>query len=100
GMATGPSQYPWVSNSMVQAGRHGYLSKVLVFSLQLIMIRITCKMQAFQKSFTFPMPQIRLLPLCLALSAVFPARAQETDDQVLQAVKVTAARADGFAPKT
>ncbi|HEX5345204.1 MAG TPA: TonB-dependent receptor, partial [Duganella sp.] len=41
---------------------------------------------------------IRPLPLCLALSAVFPAFAQ--DEQVLQAVKVTAARADGFAPKT
>ena len=40
----------------------------------------------------------RPLPLCLALSAVFPAFAQ--DEQVLQAVKVTAARADGFAPKT
>jgi iron complex outermembrane receptor protein len=40
----------------------------------------------------------RPLPLCLALSAAFPAFAQ--DEQVLQAVKVTAARADGFAPKT
>src|SRR5450830_966762 len=38
------------------------------------------------------------LPLYLALSAAFPAFAQ--DDQVLQAVKVTAARADGFEPKT
>jgi iron complex outermembrane receptor protein len=40
----------------------------------------------------------RPLPLCLALSAVLPAFAQ--DEQVLQAVKVTAARADGFVPKT
>jgi len=40
----------------------------------------------------------RPLPLCLALSAVLPAFAQ--DEQVLQAVKVTAARADGFTPKT
>jgi iron complex outermembrane receptor protein len=40
----------------------------------------------------------RPLPLCLALTAAFPAFAQ--DEQVLQAVKVTAARADGFAPKT
>lgn len=40
----------------------------------------------------------RPLPLCLALSAAFPAFAQ--DEQVLQAVKVTAARADGFAPQT
>ena len=43
---------------------------------------------------------MRLLPLYLALSAVFPAFAQEADEQVLHAVKVTAARADGFAPKT
>ena len=42
----------------------------------------------------------RPLPLYLALSAVFPAYAQEADEQVLHAVKVTAARADGFAPKT
>jgi iron complex outermembrane receptor protein len=41
---------------------------------------------------------LRLLPLCLALATAFPAFAQ--DEQVLQAVKVTAARADGFAPKT
>jgi iron complex outermembrane receptor protein len=41
---------------------------------------------------------MRHLPLCLALSAAFPAFAQ--DDQVLQAVKVTAARADGFEPRT
>ena len=41
---------------------------------------------------------MRHLPLYLALSAAFPAFAQ--DDQVLQAVKVTAARADGFEPKT
>jgi len=43
---------------------------------------------------------MRLLPLYLALSAVFPAVAQEADEQVLHAVKVTAARADGFAPNT
>jgi len=45
---------------------------------------------------------MRLLPVYLALAAVFPADAyaEQTDDQVLQAVKVTAARADGFAPKT
>lgn len=42
----------------------------------------------------------RPLPLCLALSVVFPAFAQEGDVQVLQAVQVTAARADGFMPKT
>jgi iron complex outermembrane receptor protein len=48
------------------------------------------------------MTQFRLLPLYLALSAAFPAvsMAQQAGDQVLQAVKVTAARADGFAPKT
>jgi iron complex outermembrane receptor protein len=40
----------------------------------------------------------RPLLLCLALTAAFPAFAQ--DEQVLQAVKVTAARADGFVPKT
>jgi hypothetical protein len=41
-------------------------------------------------------------PLCLALSAALPAWAwaRQADDQVLQAVKVTAVRADGFAPKT
>lgn len=43
---------------------------------------------------------MRLLPVYLALVAVFPAHAQQADDQVLQAVKVTAARADGFAPTT
>jgi iron complex outermembrane receptor protein len=43
---------------------------------------------------------MRLLPVYLALAAVFPAYAQQADDQVLQAVKVTAARADGFEPKT
>ncbi|SHM86180.1 iron complex outermembrane recepter protein [Duganella sacchari] len=43
---------------------------------------------------------MRLLPLYLAVSAVFPAFAQEADEQVLHAVKVTAARADGFAAKT
>ncbi|WP_343730415.1 TonB-dependent siderophore receptor [Duganella sp.] len=41
---------------------------------------------------------LRLLPVCLAVSAIFPAFAQ--DDQVLHAVKVTAARADGFEPRT
>jgi iron complex outermembrane receptor protein len=51
--------------------------------------------------FNLPIP-MRLLPVYLALAAVFPADAyaEQTDDQVLQAVKVTAARADGFAPKT
>ncbi|MYM33085.1 TonB-dependent siderophore receptor [Duganella sp. FT94W] len=49
---------------------------------------------------------MRLLPVYLALAAVFPAyayadaQAGQTDDQVLEAVKVTAARADGFEPKT
>ena len=60
------------------------------------MIRIIYRMSAFL-ILAFPM---RLLPVYLALVAVFPAYAQQADDQVLQAVKVTAARADGFAPKT
>jgi iron complex outermembrane receptor protein len=45
------------------------------------------------------MSQFRLLPLYLALFPI-ASLAQEGDDKVLQAVKVTAARADGFAPKT
>jgi len=45
------------------------------------------------------MSQFRLLPLYLALFPV-ASLAQEADDRVLHAVKVTAARADGFAPKT
>jgi iron complex outermembrane receptor protein len=45
------------------------------------------------------MSQFRLLPLYLALFPV-ASLAQQADDQVLHAVKVTAARADGFAPKT
>ncbi|MCX7312181.1 MAG: acetate--CoA ligase family protein [Alphaproteobacteria bacterium] len=40
------------------------------------------------------------LPLCFALCAAFPASAQSADDAVLQAVQVTAARADGFVPAT
>jgi len=44
----------------------------------------------------------RRLPLPLLLSLAFPAAAlaQEADDKVMQAVKVTAARADGLAPRT
>jgi len=45
------------------------------------------------------MSRFRLLPLYLALFPV-AAMAQEADDKVLHAVKVTAARADGFEPKT
>jgi iron complex outermembrane receptor protein len=45
------------------------------------------------------MSQFRLLPLYLALFPVV-SMAQEADDKVLHAVKVTAARADGFEPKT
>lgn len=45
------------------------------------------------------MPHVRL-PLYLMLTLAFPAAAQEADELVLQAVRVTAARADGFAPKT
>jgi iron complex outermembrane receptor protein len=45
------------------------------------------------------MSQFRLLPLYFALFPI-ASMAQEADDKVLQAVKVTAARADGFAPKT
>jgi iron complex outermembrane receptor protein len=45
------------------------------------------------------MSQFRLLPLYLALFPI-ASLAQEGDDKALQAVKVTAARADGFAPKT
>jgi iron complex outermembrane receptor protein len=45
------------------------------------------------------MSQFRLLPLYLALFPVI-SMAQEADDKVLHAVKVTAARADGFEPKT
>ena len=48
------------------------------------------------------MPQFRRIPLCLALCAAFPsaALAQETAEKILQTVKVTAARADGFVPTT
>ena len=45
------------------------------------------------------MSQFRLLPLYLALFPI-ASTAQEVEDKVLHAVKVTAARADGFAPKT
>jgi iron complex outermembrane receptor protein len=46
--------------------------------------------------------QFRLIPVYLALCAAFPsaALAQETDEKILQTVKVTAARADGFVPTT
>lgn len=50
-----------------------------------------------------PLPPFpRLLPLYLALCAAFPsaALAQQADEKILQTVKVTAARADGFAPTT
>jgi iron complex outermembrane recepter protein len=48
------------------------------------------------------MSQLRLVPVYLALCAAFPsaALAQETDEKILQTVKVTAARADGFVPTT
>lgn len=44
----------------------------------------------------------RRIPLYLALCAAFPsaALAQETAEKILQTVKVTAARADGFVPTT
>ena len=46
--------------------------------------------------------QLRLVPVYLALCSAFPsaALAQETDEKILQTVKVTAARADGFVPTT
>lgn len=51
------------------------------------------------------MPDAKFSPrisLCLALSQAFPlvAVAQEPDEKVMQAVKITAAKAQGFAPQT
>jgi iron complex outermembrane receptor protein len=57
-------------------------------------------MSGFQSNDCLNMPTPRPLPLLLALAFPVAAQAQDAEDKVLQAVKVTAVRAQGLVPNT